>query len=272
MHLELARYRLELEALVRERTVALGEALFASQSAERVKDALLRNATHELRTPLNHIMGGADLLLRGSHDEKQDKWLKAIHASSREMLRLGNELLDVARLEAGEIKLETREFSPAAVLEQVRVTLLPLAEKKGIAVQAEAGHDLPPRVIGDPTRLAQALLNYVDNAIKFTEKGSVTLSARTVLRGSQAVQLHFEVSDTGIGIAPEEQDKLFSAFTQLDATTTRRYGGMGIGLSNVAELAKLMGGKVGVSSTPGKGSTFWLMAPFQLASPLRTSW
>ena len=262
---ERKRYQQQLEEQVRERTAALGEALFASQSAERVKDALLRNASHELRTPLNQIMGGVDLLARRSRDPAEDKWLDMIRGASRDMLRLVNELLDVARLEGGTVQLESKEFSPASVLEQVQLALSPRAAKKGIALRVEAAASLPERVVGDPTRLAQALLNYADNAIKFTEKGSVTLAAWRIDSGDKAALLHFEVRDTGIGIPADRQDDaLFTAFMQLDATTTRKHGGLGIGLANVSEIAKLMGGKVGVSSSPGKGSTFWLMVPFQL--------
>ena len=162
--------------------------------------------------------------------------------------------------------LEQVAFSPAKVLDEVRQMQLQRAEAKGVALTLGDFSSLPERLIGDPARLAQALLNYVDNAIKFTAQGSVTLSAQTIDRDAQGVMVRFAVTDTGIGISPVVRDKLFKAFSQGDGATTREYGGLGVGLSNTRELTKLMGGEVGVDSVDGGGATFWLTARFGIAT------
>ncbi len=236
-----------------------------AETAKRAKEAFLRAVSHELRTPLNHIIGGADLLLRGQPDAKQEKWLQAIRHSATDLLQLVKQILFAAEQGADVIKLEQVEFLPAIVLEEVRQILSQRAEAKGLDLRTGDIHGLPERLIGDPARLAQALFNYVDNGIKFSKQGSVTLSAQTLTRDQQGVVVRFVVSDTGIGITPEVREKLFRTFTQGDAGTTRQYGGLGIGLSNTRELARLMGGDVGVDST-ADGSAFWFTARFGLPS------
>ena len=233
-----------------------------AEAASRAKDAFLRNMSHELRTPLNHISGGAEILMLGSPDDEQRGWIRTIQVAARDLLRMVSEILDVARAQSGQLTLNRVEFSPSAVVEEVRLMLSHRAETKGLALLLEAGSDVPARLVGDPTRLAQALLAYLDNAIKFTQEGSIAMSVQRVAADDRAVTLRFAVRDTGVGIAPDFARKLFKPFTQLDDTLTRAYGGAGIGLSAVLEIAKRMGGTVGVDSLPGEGSTFWFTATF----------
>lgn len=240
-----------------------------AETAKRAKEGFLRVVSHELLTPLNHITGGVDLLLRGRTDaEQQQKWLQAIKASAGELLRLINQVLVTTRAEGGEVGIEQLVFDPATVLHETLQMLAQRAEAKGLALKLGSTADLPAQLIGDPTRLAQALLNYIDNGIKFTDRGSVTVSAQTLLRVPDGYVLRFEVSDTGIGIAPEEREKLFSVLTVGDSSLTRRHGGMGIGLANTRQLAMLMGGDVGVASEPGQGSSFWFTATFKAPEDL----
>lgn len=237
-----------------------------AETAKRAKDAFLRAISHELRTPLHQIMGGTDILTRGARDAKQEKWLGVIRSSSSHLLHLIDEILKVANSGSTTLKLEVTEFSPESAMVQVLLMLKHRAEDKGLVLALKGIDDLPDRVRGDQTRLTQALFNYVDNGIKFTSSGSVTLSAQVDSCDDREITLRFNVADTGIGIATEQQKKLFTPFTQLDASVSRSYGGLGIGLSNAQELAKLMGGDVGVESQPGGGSVFWLTVRVQRVS------
>lgn len=237
-----------------------------AETAKRAKDAFLMAISHELRTPLNHIVAGTDILLSEPFDTKQAQWLHGIKEAANNLMHLIQQVLLAAKKASDGAALEQVEFSPATVLDEVRQILLQRAEAKGLTVILSDTKDLPERLIGDATRLAQALFNYLDNAIKFTERGSVTLSAQTITSDAEGVLVRFAVSDTGIGIDPEIKDKLFIAFTQGDSSSTRKYGGLGIGLSNTRELARLMGGDVGAENVAGGGATFWLTARFKQAS------
>lgn len=235
-----------------------------AETAKRAKDAFLQAVSHELRTPLNQIMGSTDILLRGQPDARQEKWLRAIRKSAEELLELVQQVLFAAEEGGKVVKLEQIEFSPASVLAEVRQTLLGRAESKGLNLVVGDTKDLPERLRGDPMRLAQALYNYVDNSIKFSEQGTISLTAQTLTRDAESVVVRFVVSDTGMGIDPEVREKLFSTFSQGDSSMTRKHGGLGIGLSNTRELARLMGGEVGVDDVAGGGSAFWLTARFVL--------
>lgn len=257
---QVAQGRQQVELLNRQ----LEKRAIEAETAKRAKDAFLRSVSHELRTPLNHIMGGTDILLRGPADAKQEKWLRAIRQSADDLRQMVEQVLFAAEEGCKVIELEQVEFSPASVLAEVRQALLNRVEAKGLTLIVGDATDLPERLVGDPTRLMQALFNYVDNSVKFSEHGTVKLSAQTLTRDAQSVVVRFTVSDTGIGIDPAIREKLFSPFAQGDSSMTRKQGGLGIGLANTRELARLMGGEVGVDDVAGGGSAFWLTARFAL--------
>jgi signal transduction histidine kinase len=245
--------------------VQLARRAVDAETAVRAKDAFLRNVTHEFRTPLNHISGAANLLARSPLDEKQLKWLTMILDGSRNLLRRVDTTIDVARLEAGALVIEAVDFSLPAVLDQVIGLVLHRARDKGLKLSLEAPSDIPPVLSGDPTRLTQMLLNYLDNAITFTEEGSIVVRALRLRSDEQVVTLRFEVTDTGPGIDPELRKTLFAPFMQGDTSMTRTYSGLGVGLAITRQLARLMAGDAGVESAPGKGSTFWITASFSCA-------
>lgn len=245
----------------------LRERSIDAEAGARAKDAFLRNMSHELRTPLNHISCGVDLVLESNLDARQQKWARAIREAADRLSDLVNRILDQVTLEAGTLRMDMKWFSPETVLREVGLMLGSRARAKGLELAVEPDGGLPRKAWGDPVRLSQALFNYVDNAIKFTERGSVTLSGRTLQADDREARVRFEVRDTGIGIAAEDQAKLFAPFTQNDDSWTRRFGGTGIGLSHTRHIVELMNGEVGVESEPGKGSTFWLTVRLPLQEP-----
>ena len=253
---DLARHREHLEELVESRTAQLAAAKLQAESANRAKSAFLANMSHEIRTPMNAILGLSHLLGRDLRDPVQQERLVKIGAAANHLLAIINDILDISKIEAGKLTLEAVRFSPAALFDQVRSLISDALEAKGLAYRA-AVDTLPPLLCGDVTRLRQALLNYLTNAIKFTERGEIALRATVVAASPTDLLARFEVSDTGVGIAPDQSDQLFAAFTQADSSTTRRHGGTGLGLTITRRLVELMGGETGVTSVPGTGSTFW---------------
>ncbi|HJW25638.1 MAG TPA: PAS domain S-box protein [Rhodocyclaceae bacterium] len=266
---ELEHYQHHLEELVDERTRQI-EILNAelqiraheAESANRAKSTFLANMSHEIRTPMNAIVGLAHLLRRTATDPAQGEKLDRISDAATHLLQVINDILDLSKIEAGKLALEQVDFDLQDVLGSVSALVADKAQAKGIKLVTEVAPDLAgDRVlVGDPTRLAQALLNYVSNAVKFTENGSVIVRALLVEESAEDLLIRLEVRDTGIGIAADKLDRLFSAFEQADASTTRKFGGTGLGLVIVNRLARLMDGTVGVESRQGEGSTFWLTA------------
>ncbi len=230
-----------------------------AEAANRAKSAFLANMSHEIRTPMNGIIGMANILRQEGVSPKQAKRLDTIDASAQHLLSVINNVLDISKIEAGKFTLEEVPVVVSSLMANVSSILSERVKAKGIHLLIETEH-LPHNLVGDPTRLQQAVLNYATNAVKFTERGTVTLRALKLGETDDSVTVRFEVTDTGIGIEPDAMSRLFSTFEQADNSMTRKYGGTGLGLAITRRLAELMGGEAGGESTPGVGSTFWFTA------------
>jgi len=262
----LAELNAALEQRVSERTgqlahanTALAERALQAESATRAKSAFLANMSHEIRTPMNAIIGLTHLLSRDSRDSLQRERLGKIDLSARHLLQVINDILDLSKIEAGKMVLDNVEFALDELMGRVFEIVGPAARDKGLELVLDTDH-LPARLRGDPTRLAQVLINLLGNAVKFTRHGFVSLRARRLRDDHHGLLLRFEVQDTGEGIAPEHQAQLFQPFEQVDSSATRRHGGTGLGLALSRHLVQLMGGDVGLRSAPGQGSSFWFTA------------
>ena len=267
--LELANQQLEqhrdhLEEQVLSRTSELIAAKDAAEAASRAKSAFLANMSHELRTPMNGVMGMIDLAKRRMADPKGLEHLDKAKVSALHLLGVLNDILDISKIEAYRMVFESVPLQMASVVDTLIGTLGHKASEKGLCLKVEFPSDLLHCPLkGDPLRICQILLNLVGNAIKFTEHGEVILHARIVSEAAEVVQVRLEVRDTGIGIDPEAQSRLFTSFEQADNSMTRKYGGTGLGLAICKRLVKLMGGEIGVESISGQGSTFWFVVPLK---------
>jgi two-component system sensor histidine kinase/response regulator len=255
-------HQAQLEAEVAVRTRELAAARDAAEAASLAKSAFLANVSHEIRTPMNAIVGLSYLLRRAPQTPQQAERLTKIDDAAQHLLGIINDILDVSRSEAGLLVPEQEDFSLNTLLEQLRNLLIDAARAKGINLEIDAA-GVPSWLRGDSARLRQALFNYASNALKFTKQGRVVVRVRLLEEGSDGLHLRFEVEDTGIGIAPDMLPRLFRPFEQVDASTTRRYGGAGLGLVITRRLAEMMGGEVGADSTPGVGSCFWFSVRLQ---------
>ncbi|MGQ9371170.1 response regulator [Azospirillum sp. ST 5-10] len=247
------------------------EARRRAEEASRAKGEFLANMSHEIRTPMNAILGLSHLALRGDLPERPRGYLARIRSSATALLGIVNDVLDFSKIEAGMLSVERTPFELAAVLENVAGVVALRAEEKGLELLFHVAADVPPSLVGDPLRLGQVVLNLVNNAVKFTERGEVVVTVRLAARDGDEAVLEIAVRDTGIGMTAEAMERLFQSFAQADSSTTRRYGGTGLGLAISRRLALLMGGDVTAESAPGHGSTFRVTVRAGIAAPAQAA-
>ncbi|MBI1244603.1 MAG: response regulator [Alphaproteobacteria bacterium] len=259
--MEMTRALATLEATNRE----LDQAKIAAEDATKAKSSFLAMMSHEIRTPMNGVMSMAEMLDQTDLTDDQRSMSGTIRSSASALLTIINDILDFSKIEAGKLDIETVPFSLLESVEGVGELLIPRAEDKGVEFIVDLDPTIPDRLVGDPTRLRQVALNLAGNAVKFTEKGSVSIVVRAKAPPTDGnVTLRFEIVDTGIGLTPEQRARLFQPFQQADTSTSRKFGGTGLGLSISLKLVEMMGGTIGVESEPGKGSTFWFELPFEM--------
>jgi signal transduction histidine kinase len=263
---ELLRHQQYLEERVAERTIELSHARDDAEAANRAKSIFLSTMGHEMRTPMNGIMGMTDLALSRATDPKQIDWLKKSQGAAKQLLSVIADILDISQIESERLVLDEKNFLLAETIDGTLHTQDAPAQAKGLSLSWDIDPALPAVLCGDAVRLRQILLSFTSNAIKFSERGQITVRVSLAEEDRLSVLLRIEVTDQGIGISPEQQARLFQAFTQADGSMTRKYGGTGLGLVISRRIAMLMGGDAGVISKEGQGSTFWLTARLRRAA------
>ncbi|MCF7992690.1 MAG: response regulator [Thiohalocapsa sp.] len=252
-----------LEAEVRERTAALRRARDDAEAASHAKSEFLATMSHEIRTPLNAVIGMTHLALNGEMPARTRGYVGKAHKSAKTLLAIVNDILDISKIEAGKMTLESAPFRLEDVMERLADTIALKAEEKGLELLFDSDLDVPTALIGDPLRLGQVLINLGNNAVKFTDEGEIVVQVRRIAGQASDVELQFSISDTGIGLSDAQQAELFQAFSQADSSITRRFGGTGLGLAISKHLTEMMGGRIWVESTPDAGSVFHFTARFQ---------
>lgn len=264
---EVDRIRRNMEQAIEERTRELKIARDQAEALNKVKDEFLANMSHEIRTPLNGIIGLVDLMNSTDITDQQKEYLEMARNSGEALLDIVNAVLDFSQLETGILNLQETIFKPRALVRKAMETFTPAAAEKGLRLTYRVSAEIPGLLVGDPQRLRQILINLMDNAVKFTEKGDIKLSMDILEEDEKSVRVIFSVSDTGIGIPADRIEKIFSSFTQVDGSMTRKYGGAGLGLTISGEIVRAMGGSLRVESREKEGSRFYFILTFGKADP-----
>ncbi|MBF0266455.1 MAG: MCP four helix bundle domain-containing protein [Gammaproteobacteria bacterium] len=270
----LVQHQENLQTQVEERTLELSKAKTEAESSNKAKSIFLANMSHEIRTPLNAIIGFTYILenndITDQHEHKNK--LHKISEAAKHLLAIINDILDFSKIEAGKLELENTDFSLSKIMKRTSSLISEHAKQKDIDIVVDLDSSIPDMLEGDPLRLGQLLLNFANNAVKFTEQGQITIKAslQSENGADNKIKILFEVIDTGVGISSAKQEKLFNAFEQADDSTTRKYGGTGLGLAICSKIAQLMGGTIGVYSELGKGSNFWFNGCFKTMAPIDT--